>query len=1115
MATLEFIKVALRRNVTESTPRQRLSDTQYRDGFETLVQGARWRTPSFDTRVRVSVMEIGPGPKSVLGYLPHHMRRKISRYTASEPNRLFASQLGEWLSPATLNAEESPMPGLRGPPDIRPAPFTLDTGADADEKQSFDVVLFCHSMYGLKPQHRYIERALEMLDKRTSDGMVVVFHREGALQLNGLVCRQVASFPTGTVSVTDDDATLSRFATFLTGFDVDQVTRAEWRKVCRAMGGREEATPHHLTFGAPETMMAFNHDASTALPKLATQVPIMEGEYRRIKSWEARAQHPAVIVRPTEIRHIQLCVQWALDHEVGLTVMGGSHSAHCLRSHVVSIDMSAFNQVHILTPAKDEEYPGSDSDPQPLALAEAGCNTDSIIRKTMEAELTVPLGSRPSVGAGLWLQGGIGHLARLHGLACDAILGAVMVDVESGRVLCIGHVPSQHRPAGSVRPHNHMDILWAIKGAGTNFGIVVSVVFQAHPAPVYSVRNWVLPLNHGSEAQSRLRHLGQLAANLPRHCSADLYLYREKGQLSLGVTRIDVSTAGLGSETDVPDFADLGPERDAQTVDGVGLFETELYMCGMNGGHGGGKTSAFKRCMFLKDLRAGPVAEILATAIETCPSPLCYFHLLQGGGKVDDVEADNTAFGCHDWDYACVVTGVWSRDQDATEVARAVVRWVYRVVSELLPFSRGIYGADLGPDPRDSALATHAFGPNRGRLDRLKLALDPHNILAYACPLPKVPVGPRVVILVTGESGAGKDYSAQVCISDATKRAYAAATGASLDRLLGDRLYKEQHRNAMEDFFQKQLHQNPNLPEKHFLDMLHSTDDDAAVLFITGMRDEAPVTKLAHLRPDCRFLDICVQASEGTRRFRKGLHGGGAADGARSDETKSNGERPSVLDADYRPSLIFNNDLSEREAVEKFAKARLLPLLHEDLSRLYQMVRTVPSFPRPGIAFRHVLNIAQQPDGLAICTNQLMTQFHGDWDAVDAVACCEAGGFIFASALAARVNVPLALIRDAGKLAPPTVSSKKSQSYISSVASASGDPGPAAGGTSVVVVDDVLATGKTLCTVLHLLKEAGVEAANVSILVVAEFPVHRGRELLRSCGYGRAHVHSLLVFDGA
>lgn len=188
------------------------------------------------------------------------------------------------------------------------------------------------------------------------------------------------------------------------------------------------------------------------------------------------------------------------------------------------------------------------------------------------------------------------------------------------------------------------------------------------------------------------------------------------------------------------------------------------------------------------------------------------------------------------------------------------------------------------------------------------------------------------------------------------------------------------------------------------------------------------------------------------------------------------------------------------------------------------MVRQVADFPRPGIEFRHVLGISQQPGGLALCTSLLQTHFTGDWAKVDAVACCEVGGFVYASALASRVDLPLVLIREAGKLPPPIVSVIKPPSHISSLASNNSkekwiemerDVVPR--GASVVMVDDVLSTGKTLGAVLQLLDEAGIGAEDVMIMVVAEFPAHHGRELLRQRGqrgFGRINIQSLLVFDG-
>ena len=101
-----------------------------------------------------------------------------------------------------------------------------------------------------------------------------------------------------------------------------------------------------------------------------------------------------------------------------------------------------------------------------------------------------------------------------------------MVSVDSSQVLCVGYVPSQHRPAGAVRPENESDLLWAIKGAGTNFGIVVSVTFKSYAAPTYLTRNWVVPLSDNLEARLRLSDFDKLVARkLHWNCSADAYIY--------------------------------------------------------------------------------------------------------------------------------------------------------------------------------------------------------------------------------------------------------------------------------------------------------------------------------------------------------------------------------------------------------------------------------------------------------------------------------------------------------------------------------------------------------------------------------------------------------------
>lgn len=125
---------------------------------------------------------------------------------------------------------------------------------------------------------------------------------------------------------------------------------------------------------------------------------------------------------------------------------------------------------------------------------------------------------------------------------------------------------------------------------------------------------------------------------------------------------LETATAKVPCQSQTHLSTILGPVDDFKVVDGIGLFETEMYISGMHSGHGGGKTSSLKRCLFLKYIENMSIIKALIVAIGTRPSPLCYFHLLQGGGAVSDTADDATAFGCRDWDFACVITGVWPRD---------------------------------------------------------------------------------------------------------------------------------------------------------------------------------------------------------------------------------------------------------------------------------------------------------------------------------------------------------------------------------------------------------------------------------------------------------------------
>ncbi|KAK4231870.1 hypothetical protein QBC38DRAFT_406514 [Podospora fimiseda] len=1120
MATLDALKQALRAATPSSCQRHPLSDEQYATGFDILTRSSQSTNQAFTTpylsqlvtdllksKSSICVLEIGPGPKTVLSSLPYFtLTSNIIRYVAFEPNNKFASSL--------LHDLPRPLVCIR---DIRQESFTPQTKLVG----KFDLILFCHSMYGMQPKSDYIKHAVKFLSD--DSGKLVIFHRE-TLCLSGscLVPQQVYTYACGEVNLRVDE-NLDMFAALMAGFSItDPRIMTKWREICRDLAC--EMGDKTLRFSSPEIMLTFTKHA-IALSELTETVPVLLK--RTVKNRLASGNRPAAVMAPAKIEQVQECVRWAVKHGFGLTVLGGGHSGHCVVPHVVAIDMVSFDTVGALQ--------GS----SPLIVAGAGAKTGDIIRRAMEVGLTVPLGARPSVGAGLWLQGGIGHLSRLYGLACDAIVGAVVVSVKDGRVLLIGNVPAQHQPEGAVRPENEDELLWAIKGAGTNFGVVVSVTFMAFPAERMMVRNWVLP-----DTQLGIAKVDEIVSGkLPRSCAVDSFLYAEKGRLNLGITMFEWMGHGArgiepedNAQSDAASLVlnSLGPENDVKIMDSVQLFEADMYMTAMHGGHGGSKTSTFKRCIFLKNLHQ--ISHYLTAAMDNRPTPLCYLHLLHGRGAIQDVPYADTAFGTRDWEFACVITGVWPRDQDGTHIARSTVEWVYRTAMEALreyngSVCDGIYGADLGPDPRDALLAAKAFGHNLSKLGCLKMSMDPHNVLRYSCPLPGGSMEPSLVILVTGESGAGKDYCAdhwvtlfreheiqpqiarQISISDETKTLYATARRIDLSKLFHDRAYKEKHRQELTAFYQNQLQKDPKLPEKHFLNSILRARP-ANVILVTGLRDEYPIAAFCHLVPSSRVIEVRITATKQTLISR----------GAKPDNIKP----PFAASV---PTFTFNNDGQDPNLkhLNKFFTDKLYPFVSDpNVKALPVLIRPIPSFPLPNMTFRHVLNIAQHPGGLELITSLFTSLYHIPWDNITHIIAPEAGGFIFASPLAYSLQISLIPIRKGHKLPPPTISTgKQGKSHITSCLDQetetaaeilemdkdvlSKDEVEA----KVVIIDDVLASGRTLCSVLELvINKAGMKQENIRVLVVAEFPAHKGREMLKNKGFGGVWVGSLVVFGG-
>ena len=149
------------------------------------------------------------------------------------------------------------------------------------------------------------------------------------------------------------------------------------------------------------------------------------------------------------------------------------------------------------------------------------------------------------------------------------------------------------------------------------------------------------------------------------------------------------------------------------------------------------------------------------------------------------------------------------------------------------------------------------------------------------------------------------------------------------------------------------------------------------------------------------------------------------------------------------------------------------------LDTLREKIRVVPDFPKAGIAFKDITPLLASPDAFHAMVNAFADRYAGQ--GVDQVVGIEARGFVLAAALAYKLKVGLTLIRKPGKLPAETLKASYELEYGMDTLEVHRDA--VSPGSRVVLVDDVLATGGTICATLSLLQELQCEVIEVAVLI--------------------------------
>jgi FAD/FMN-containing dehydrogenase len=424
--------------------------------------------------------------------------------------------------------------------------------------------------------------------------------------------------------------------------------------------------------------------------------------------WNAMIdRRPAVILRARGVDDVIAAVGFAGSHGLAISIRGGGHNVagHAVGDDSVMIDLSAMRAVQV--------------DPvRRRAWVEGGATWRDVDRETQAFGLATPGGLISDTGvAGLTLSGGIGWLRSLHGLTIDNLVAAKVVTADA-RLL-------------TASSKENVDLLWALKGGGGNFGVVTHFEFALHPigpemmfcAPVYPIelagsviRVWRDFLADKSGVVGSLAEFSTVAEGPD---------FREEAWGKRVVT-LAALYAGEAREGEVL----MQPLR---TIGGMlADFSGRMKYCDVQQLFDAlmptGQYRSYWKSHFLAGLSDAVIDEIV-DGNRHPPSPNTLSSIWNFGGATAAIPADATAFGDRSMPYMFSIDSVWrSPDDDGVNISWTREFWQrMRLHSHHGRLYLNFPG--LGEEGED--LVQRTFGENYKELTAVKRKYDPQNLFRF------------------------------------------------------------------------------------------------------------------------------------------------------------------------------------------------------------------------------------------------------------------------------------------------------------------------------------------------------------------------------------------------
>jgi FAD/FMN-containing dehydrogenase len=410
-------------------------------------------------------------------------------------------------------------------------------------------------------------------------------------------------------------------------------------------------------------------------------------------------RRPAAVVRAANVEDVVAAVDHAREAGVDLAVRGGGHSVPGFGTcdGGVVIDLSGMRRVDVDPDARTAKAQGGATwgDLNDAAHAFGLATTGGIISTTGVAGLT--------------LGGGIGYLARGHGLSIDNLVSADVVTADGRSV--------------TASERDHEDLFWAQRGGGGNFGVVTGLEFRLHPVgdiyggPMFfelSDGEAVLQWYRGFIADAPEAFGGfpafQIAPPLP-------FIPEERhGDTFLAFVACWAGPIEQG-ETMLKPLHDVAPV----VAEHVGPMPYPALNAAFDGLVPAGLQHYWK-ANFVTELTDEMIAAHMRHGPDV-PAVNSTVHIYPINGAVQRVGATDTAFAHRDATFATVIAGMWP-DPAQNE---ANITWVRDYYAATAPLSsQAGYINFMGADDQDRIRKN--YGPNYDRLVEVKRRYDPDNL---------------------------------------------------------------------------------------------------------------------------------------------------------------------------------------------------------------------------------------------------------------------------------------------------------------------------------------------------------------------------------------------------